>query len=322
MLCVSIFFLLSPHDASAATSKVYKEYDFPSDLKKFPMQLTNGLTIGKVYSDFSYVPTIKKGSETLWTGSTIDPDALINFSFTVTSNNDTYFYFHTGYRGTESVTVVGVSAAGKVFLEKDFAGNGRRMTSKFLTTNTIEIGAERVNPDPYASQADLGLGIYDAKVYQLYINGKIEIIPYVDKSFASLAKQGQLKGVPGVIGGTFKSLKATNDFNSGWVEQSETHISFTMSNAYYVFTYEGSYDSIKSTQTIRAIYKNSLILGTNKTIGPQLKSYFGAPIYKSTNQVYVYKSGKYYLAVKYEDNTAQFVIMNKWFYDLVKIFNL
>lgn len=330
-LFAGVMFFTMNSTVAEASEKVYREYQFKGELNKFPIKLTNGLTINKKvtqeYIDYMnvYVPTIEKNGKIIWEGTTFDPEANTRIGFTVTKNKDTFFYIVDGYRSYESLKVIGVNESGKVFLQKEFKGNGLRMAAKFLNANTIDISYEREN-EQADSSADMFTGLFYSKIYKLYAKGTMEQVSYFDAEFASLAKKGQLKGALGQLKGTFKSLKSDPQFHEGTVDISETWQWYNMPYASYAFLHGSNSQKISDKQTIRAIYKKSSLIGTRKTFEPELKKLFGAPVYKQSNHLFVYKAGNNYVGVRYDTmygiSSATVAVIDAEYYRLVKMFGL
>lgn len=316
---VLALFVLTDSQETEASAKVYREYSFPQEHSKFPMKLSNGLTIGKKKVNGEYIATVQKGNTILWEGLGVNGAGPIRF--TVSKNKDTFLYFRDGAGGTDLVQIIGISAKGKVFLNKWIQGEGVGVLVDFLSPNTIEVAIERYNHD-YIAMADRFTGEYTSKVYQLYVSGTMKEIPYLDKEFVSLAKKGQLKGVPGKINAQFKTLQSQPDFKYGRIGQSEVGLWYNMTKGSYLFEYGAYYDRITNGQKMNAIYKEWTLKTTRKVLGPQLKKLFGTAIFNSRNETLVYRAGKYYVAVYYNTykGTAQLVLMNAKHYDLVKYF--
>ena len=108
---------------------------------------------------------------------------------------------------------------------------------------------------------------------------------YVDKTFATIAKKGQLKGIPGKVGMTYSALKKNN---KGKLAQSEAFLFHNTTKASYGFFYGNSYDKISSNQKVVLISRE---LSGNIT-SKQMQKYFGKPVAKNA-----YKAGKYYIRV-------------------------
>lgn len=306
ILMMSVVLSFTDKQAEAANSKVYKEYSLSKDYNKFPIKLTNGLTIGKEKYLRGYVPVILKDKKKVWIGGGINSDGDIQF--TVTENKDTFLYHKTSAGGTEVVDLVGVHADGKVFLEKYIPGSGVCVNIDFLSASTIELGIERYNKD-YNDQADRYTGIYDITFYSLSKDGKMTVINYVDKEFVDLLKKGKLKGILGNVGMTYESLKTVTQ-GQGIHDPGEINM-YSTTKATYGFFYGKSGNKIASNHKVAIIMRDGLIKGTEKEISNQIQKYLDKPIGK-TGDIKAYKAGKYYLAFEvWEKGTVRFYIGTK-----------
>lgn len=63
VLALGVFAVANEASASTAKEKVYREYSLPKEVKKFPIKLTNGLTVTTAKVKGKTVPVIKKGTK-------------------------------------------------------------------------------------------------------------------------------------------------------------------------------------------------------------------------------------------------------------------
>lgn len=276
----------------AKKEKVYQKYDLYYTHQKFPIKLSNGLTIG-IKKDETHWPVILKDGKEIWSGSGTVPYGDIQFA--VTEDNDTFLYHKWSAGGEDMVDLVGVHANGEVFSNLSIGGDGAGMAIEFLSANKLEVGTERFNHN-YVSMADRFTGIYDFKVYSLSTSGVIAS-DYIDDKFATLAKRGKLKDVTGSIGMNYGDLK---NITKGTFSDSEAFLFHKTIKSDYAFFYQDSYDRINSRQQVALMSRRVFIYQTESEIADQLQKYFGNPIEGN-----VYKAGEYYVTF-IEDEYARF----------------
>lgn len=302
---VGVLTVTDSASASTAKEKIYREYTLPKEVKKFPIKLTNGLTVTTTKSNGKTIPVIKKGTKTIWKGTPLATNSKIRF--TVSKNQDTFFYYSqtlTGKKG--NVDLIGVSKAGQVFLDETIT-HDHRLRVDFLSASLIELGMEI---------DDVGTGVsgYVSQFFQLYKDGTMKNINYFDKTFATLAKKGQLKWTYGGINTTYKNLMANVSYLDG-------------ASSVWYFGYYETWKSLYVIDSESVIYKNNK--GTIKQNGKTLmidnrhividvaeakkllRQYVGTPLapfsYEkeydnpSRDMRDVYNVGKYYLVVEYSD---------------------
>ncbi|WP_042354200.1 hypothetical protein [Bacillus rubiinfantis] len=126
-----------------------------------------------------------------------------------------------------------------------------------------------------------------------------EASSYVNKEFVKLAKKGKLKGAPGNVGMTYKTLKKSQ---KGKGNRAEMYI-YTTKKASYCFFYNGTSTKIPSGSKVVLIMKNV----KTKVSASQFRKYFGKPVAQNT-----YKAGKYYVRyIKRGKNMVEFHIGTK-----------
>ncbi|PIC80021.1 hypothetical protein CSV75_08605 [Sporosarcina sp. P18a] len=284
--------------ASAQTNeRVYKAYSVKKEQSKFPMKLSNSLVVDITSNE---KPIIFKNGTVVWQGTNGWSNAVI--SFTVTKNGDTYLYYKTDKNGTESVEVVGLSSEGKKLLNKTFTGDGAGIHTQFVSPSIIEIGIEEFSVFYDGSAASKHSDSYQAKFYQLYINGSAKEVNYFDNAFAALAKKGQMKWVPGALGMSYSNLKKAVGDPAAYPFMAE-HFNFYRS----VFGLYGFYYNSNGTSTIkphakvRAIFRESKLHGSRKALRPYFRQHFGKEVLSNGRDLDVYRTGKYYLSIQYFD---------------------
>ncbi|PIC63631.1 hypothetical protein CSV79_10855 [Sporosarcina sp. P13] len=295
---ITLLMFLTENKASAKSNeKVYKAYSLSSEKSKFPIKLSNSLVIDVTSSK---EPVIKKDGRVLWIGH----GGIMSheISFTVTKNSDTYFYHKTGVEGTESVEVVGVTKSGDIFMDGMFYGDGASMHSRFISPSIIEIGIEKYSPFYDGSTTSKHSGSFKSKFYQLYINGSAKEVAYFDNTFASLAKKGQLKWVPGALGMSFSKLKSVVKDPYAYQDIAE-HYNFYFSELGNYGFYHNSNSSyaIKPNAKVRGIFRTSDLDGNRKSLRPFFRKQFGKEVLSYGNHLDVYRVDKYYLGVQYFD---------------------
>lgn len=303
VLAIGAFAFSSETSAQAATEKVYREYKLPTEVKKFPIKLTNGLTVTTAKVNGKTVPVIKKGSTTVWQGKALATNSKIRF--TVSKNQDTFFYYSQTVSGTGNIDLVGVSKSGKVFLQ-DTLKEDVLLKIDFLSANKIEVGIES------------DYGQFASIFFLLYKDGSVEELTYFDKEFATSAKQGKLKWTTGALGTKYKNLQPKVAYLDGKINMGEIEMYNTWKLAYGFFDGK-KYGVLEPNQTVKMmLYRN--IVADMVITKTTLRSYLGAPIDKSNDGTYeAYKAGKYYLIVRYKEGivTLEFVTKdNKSFYGL------
>ncbi len=285
-------FSLSVDAANEKVSKVHR-VSYPEFCKNkfFPLELTNGLSIGVYKGEFNSFcqPILLKGKNEVYTfgGPFMEGD----MQFTITGNKDTFMFYKDSGRGGDTLQLVGVRPNGEVFLEEEIS-NATGINAEFLSPNIIEIGVEGYNED-YVAMADKFTGIFDTKYFSLTKEGEIRELDYIDKEFAELAKKGQLKWVPGNLGMQYKSLKANIQ---GTLNYGEIPF-YVTPKASYSFPPKNKLDGM---EVVNTISKVDLLMGTRKELNEKLQLYFGKPIAESINgdsYVYAYKAGQYYVAI-------------------------
>lgn len=290
--------LVTGNIVSATTNeKVYKSFSLHSEKSKFPMKLSNSLVIDITPNE---EPVIKKENRVFWQG--VGGWMSSEISFTVTKNNDTYLYYKTGAGGTESVEVIGVNRDGKIFMNKTFNGDGAAMHARFVSPSIIEIGIEGYSPYYDGSTASKHSGSYKSKFYQLYVNGSVKEVVYFDSTFASLAKKGQLKWVPGALGMSFSNLKSAVQDPYAWQDMAEHYNFYYTAVGMYGFYYNNDFSkSIKPNAKVRGIFRTSDLHGNRKDLRPFFRKQFGKEVLSYGTHLDVYRVGKYYLGVQYFD---------------------
>ncbi|MGE7985577.1 hypothetical protein [Lysinibacillus fusiformis] len=285
-------FSLSVDAANEKVSKVHR-VSYPEFCKNkfFPLELTNGLSIGVYKGEFNSFcqPILLKGKNEVYTFG--GPFMEGYMQFTITGNKDTFMFYKDSGRGGDTLQLVGVRPNGEVFLEEEIS-NGTGINAEFLSPNIIEIGVEGYNED-YVAMADKFTGIFDTKYFSLTKEGEIRELDYIDKEFAELAKKGQLKWVPGNLGMQYKSLKANiqGTLNYGEI------LFYVTPKASYSFPPKNKLDGM---EVVNTISKVDLLMGSRKELNEKLQLYFGKPVAESINgdsYVYAYKAGQYYVAI-------------------------
>lgn len=300
LLALTIGILTIATDASASTTtteKVYKEYSLPKEASKFPIKLKNGLTVTIAKANGKTVPVIKKGSKTLWQGKALATNSKIRF--TVTKNKDTFLSYNQTVSGSGNINLIGVSSAGKVFLNTSFT-NEELLHIDFLSANKIELAFE-----DYASST--------AMFFQLYKDGTIKQIPYFDQQFAAAAKKGQLKWVVGALGTTYKNLKPKAAPFNGKDIFGELELYGTW-KVRYAFNDGKIFGKMEPNQKVIVILYRQIYIGET-TAKAQLKQLFGSPKINYYGDTYAYKAGKYYVVVSFEDGIANIDLVDKGFLD-------
>ena len=298
-----LFGVFSETTEANASSKIYREYNLPEDRTKFPIKLTNGLTISSKVIGDKRVPVVLKGNKQIWQGSPRTKNNTVRF--TVTSAGDTYLYFKSKYYARDTTKLVGIRPNGDLFLDSTIEYSDYHMYLDFISPSLLEIRfhhSKRIGDD-FISH------------YQLYKNGNINQVPYVDNQFFKLLKAGQLKWVPGKIGEPFSTFRSKVDnlppISKGFGE----HIMVWYGNwkGSYGFRYAGTYN-IKNNQKVRLISK-TFVIANRQQIGPMLSKHLGKPIevhLDTAGGIFIYRFGKYLLYVMYyADGTASF---NLWDY--------
>ncbi|MEK4023676.1 hypothetical protein [Sporosarcina sp. FSL W7-1283] len=297
-LAITSLLFLTENKASAKTNeKVYKTYSPSSEKSKFPIKLSNSLVIDITSNK---EPVIKKDGRAIWQG--VGGWSSSEISFTVTKTNDTYLYYKTGAGGTETVEVIGVNRNGKIFMNKAFGGDGAGMHARFVSSSIIEIGIEEYSPYYDGSTASKHSGSFKSKFYQLYVKGSAKEIAYFDSTFASLAKKGQLKWVPGALGMSFSNLKSAVQDPYARQEMAEHYNFYYTALGNYGFYYNNDYSkAIKSNAKVRGVFRTSDLHGNRKSLRPYFRKQFGKEVLSYGNHMDVYRVGKYYLGVQYFD---------------------
>ena len=287
VLVMVVFAVANEVSASTAKEKVYREYSLPKEVKKFPIKLTNGLTVTTTKINGKSVPVIKKGSKTVWQGKALATNSKIRF--TVSKNNDTFFYYNQTVSGKGNIGLVGVSKAGKVFLN-DTIKEDVRLKIDFLSANKIEVGVES------------GYTRFTSYFYLLYKDGSVDKLQYFDKEFAALAKKGQLKWNAGALGTTYKNLQPKVAYLDGKINYADYELYETWKVKYGF--YDGkTFGKMESNQKVYfMLYRNVFV--DEAIAKAQLKQLFGTPMLNRYGNAYMYKAGKYYVVASFEDDTT------------------
>lgn len=198
--------------------------------------------------------------------------------------------------------MIGTNRDGKMFMNKTFNGDGAGMYARFVSSSIIEIGVEEFSSFYDGSTASKHSDSFKSKFYQLYVNGSAKEIAYFDSTFASLAKKGQLKWVPGALGMTFSNLKSAVQDPYARQEMAEHYNFYYTELGNYGFYYNNDVSkTIKPNAKVRGIFRSSDLHGNRNSLRPFFKKQFGKEVLSYGNHLDVYRVGKYYLAVQYFD---------------------
>lgn len=279
-----IFAMTDTALASTPKEKIYSEYSLPKEAKKFPIKLTNGLTITTMTVKGKTVPVIKKDSKTVWQGTALATNSKIRF--TVSKNQDTFFYHRQIEEGTYgNITLIGINKNGAIFLNESVTDNVP-LNIDFVSDNLIELATN----SPFAPSV----------FYQLYKNGDFQRVDYFDKAFINLVKKGQLKWNPGAIGTTYKNLKPKIAHLNSRVSAVETELLVTWKSNYNFGSSsrkEKKFGIFEDDQKVASINERVVYANHNETKA-LLKKYLGNPTY--SNETYdMYRIGKNVLSLHY-----------------------
>lgn len=286
LIIIGIFTITDQTSASATKEKIYPEYVLPKEVSKFPVKLTNGLTITTTKVKGKTVPIIKKGSKTIWQGTALATNSKIRF--TVSKNQDTFFYYSQTVEGKSGIIdLIGVNKAGKIFF-KDSITNDKRLRVDFLSATIVEVGTEIDN-------LIFGEAGFASIFYQLYKNGTVEKLKYFDQAFVNSLKKGQLKWTPGAIGTTYKNLYAKANYLDG--KKYEL-------NAVVYETWKANYSFYGINHKLSSkvdIINYRHIIADIPTVKSALRSYLGSPVYPevSYDNSEIFEAGKYYVQIHY-----------------------
>jgi hypothetical protein len=117
--------------------------------------------------------------------------------------------------------------------------------------------------------------------------------PFVDKTFVSLAKQGQIKGVPGKIGTKYSTLKKVDKGGKVYQVEGYANLTYQTKKHYYFFVPTSVYSgaTIKSDQKV-VMFTTHIPTTSISTF----KKYFGNPVAND-----IYRAGKYFILVSNEN---------------------
>lgn len=299
VLTVAVFAVGDQASASGAKEKVYREFSLPKEVKKFPIKLSNGLTVQTTKANGKVVPVIKKGKITVWQGKALATNSKVRF--TVTKNNDTFFYYSQTVSGKGNIDLIGVDKNGKVFLQ-DKLQEDLLLKIDFLTANTVEVAVES-DYDTFASM-----------FFMLYKDGSSKGLTYFDKSFATLIKKGSFKWTNGSIGMTYKTLKPKVSYLNGKDIINEMEIYSTWKLG-YAFNDGKKFGKLEPSQKVKFLFDRSIVV--NKAKGKAaLKNLLGNPVASSGGVLYAYKAGSRYLVVYFEDEIATMDLVPKTMLEL------
>lgn len=313
---LGVYVLADTASASTMKEKVYAEYALPKEASKFPMKLTNGLTVSTAKSNGKTIPVIKKGTKTVWQGKALATNSKIRF--TVSKNGDTFLYYNQTHSGSKGhINLVGVSKAGKIILNSNLTHN-KRMRMDFLSATLIELGKE-LDHEYYSSE-------YYSQFFQLYKDGSMKKVEYFDQKFADSLKKGQLKWTYGAVGSTYKNVFAnvkhldrqTSTWYFGYVSTWKNVYIFN-SEAVLIFDANNKNNAIKQTGKTEYIgYRHILI--DKAEAKSTLRRYLGEPLapfsyeYEYVNESRknreVYNAGKYYFVVEYSTEYTNIVTLS------------
>ncbi|MBK3495745.1 hypothetical protein JFL43_12945 [Viridibacillus sp. YIM B01967] len=288
-----------PAKSDAATYKAFVSKEWlisnQKEFKKgFPKKLSNGLTMSAekydpYWGDFR-VPAVKKGSKIIWSASNIIDSEGVIMQYTYAKNGDVFINFSARTKSSYFGEIVGINKKGKVIFKKVFKDD-KYAGIEFISSNHVQLTC-------YGKKGN-------HKFYKLTQDGKMTKTSYIDKEFATLAKQGELRAAPGNVGMTYRAIKKKNEGTYGLSESFLWHTT-TKESYGFLFGYGKVYEKIYSKQKVVVITKGLSINQSEKETAKQLKRYFGKPVAKRA-----YKAGKYYVAYETYKGDVHFYLGTK-----------